>query len=156
NSVEGLIDEQLDLSFNFKTGFLRHTLVTGAEATKETSEPTRPRWTNVPTTSLFNPDPYQPFSGTETISSIVHTTAKGGSAYVLDTVHVTRFVDLSGGFRFDRFDASYTQQVAPASAFNRVDNMPSWRAAVVVKPTSFGSIYFDAGTSFNPSAESLA
>jgi len=34
--------------------------------------------------------------------------------------------------------------------------MPSWRAAVVYKPLQAGSIYFDAGTSFNPSAESLS
>ena len=34
--------------------------------------------------------------------------------------------------------------------------MPSWRAALVYKPVSIGSIYFDAGTSFNPSAESLS
>ena len=34
--------------------------------------------------------------------------------------------------------------------------MPSWRAALVYKPVPIGSIYFDAGTSFNPSAESLS
>ena len=64
--------------------------------------------------------------------------------------------DLTGGFRWDRFDTDYTQSVAPAAAFNRVDEMPSWRAALVYKPVSIGSIYFDAGTSFNPSAESLS
>jgi catecholate siderophore receptor len=34
--------------------------------------------------------------------------------------------------------------------------MPTWRAALVYKPLPIGSIYFDAGTSFNPSAESLS
>jgi len=34
--------------------------------------------------------------------------------------------------------------------------MPSWRAAVVYKPEPNGSFYFDCGTSFNPSAESLS
>jgi catecholate siderophore receptor len=34
--------------------------------------------------------------------------------------------------------------------------MPSWRAALVYKPVAIGSFYFAAGTSFNPSAESLA
>ena len=38
----------------------------------------------------------------------------------------------------------------------RLDRKPSWRAAAVFKPTSFGSIYFDYGTSFNPSAEALS
>ena len=34
--------------------------------------------------------------------------------------------------------------------------MPSWRGALVFKPVAGGSIYFDYGTSFNPSAETLA
>jgi catecholate siderophore receptor len=156
NSVEAMLDDQLDVTMKFKTGFLKHTLVTGAEGAKETSDPTRPKWTNVPTTSLFNPNPFQTFSGTETISSIVHTTAISGAAYVLDTIQLGRMWDLTGGIRFDHFATGYTQQIAPASAFNRVDEMPSWRAALVFKPVSFGSLYFDAGTSFNPSAESLS
>src|SRR5579862_7918235 len=156
NSVEALIDEQLDVTMKFNTGFLHHTLVTGIEGTKETSDPVRPKWTNVPYASLFNPDPYQTFSGTQTISSDVHTTALSAAAYVLDTIQLGKMWDLTGGFRWDRFDTAYTQQVAPASAFNRVDEMPSWRAALVFKPLPIGSIYFDAGTSFNPSAESLS
>ena len=156
NSVETMLDEQLDLTVKFQTGFLRHTLVTGVEGEKETSDPVRPTWTNVPTTSLFDPNPYQEFSGTETITSIVHTTALSAAAYVLDTMNLGKKWDLTGGIRWDRFDSSYTQQVAPASAFNRIDEMPSWRAALVYKPVPFGSVYFDAGTSFNPSAESLS
>jgi catecholate siderophore receptor len=34
--------------------------------------------------------------------------------------------------------------------------MPSWRTALVYKPVSIGSVYFAAGTSFNPSAEALS
>ena len=45
----------------------------------------------------------------------------------------------------------------PGSAqFSRVDQQPSCRAAFVYKPVNYGSIYFDYGTSFNPSAETLA
>jgi catecholate siderophore receptor len=33
---------------------------------------------------------------------------------------------------------------------------PTYRAAFVFKPTQHGSVYFDYGTSFNPSAESLS
>ncbi|HEX4228020.1 MAG TPA: TonB-dependent siderophore receptor [Bryobacteraceae bacterium] len=156
NSVETMLDEQLDLTVKFETGFLHHSLVTGVEGSKETSDPVRPTWTNVPTTSLFDPNPQQKLSGTDTITSIVHTTALSAAAYVLDTVQLGRKWDVTGGIRWDRFDSSYTQQVAPASAFNRIDEMPSWRAALVYKPVPMGSIYFDAGTSFNPSAESLS
>ena len=34
--------------------------------------------------------------------------------------------------------------------------MPTWRAAVVFKPVPMGTLYVDAGTSFNPSAESFS
>jgi catecholate siderophore receptor len=156
NSVEAMLDEQLDLTVRFQTGFLHHSLVTGVEGSKETSDPVRPTWTNVPTASLFDPNPQQALSGTETITSIVHTTAVSAAAYVLDTIELGQKWALTAGIRWDRFDSSYTQQVAPALAFNRVDEMPSWRGALVYKPVSNGSIYFDAGTSFNPSAESLS
>jgi catecholate siderophore receptor len=52
--------------------------------------------------------------------------------------------------------SDYTQSVAPVAAFSRVDNMPSWRAALSYAPTSNGNIYFAAGDSFNPSAETLS
>jgi len=61
-----------------------------------------------------------------------------------------------GGARFDRFDADVRQSAGTATAFTRVDQQPSWRAAVVFKPAASGSVYFDYGTSFNPSAESLS
>ncbi len=156
NSDETYLDEQLDLTARFETGFIRHSVVSGVEVGRETSAPTRPTWTNVPTTSLLDPNPDQAFSGTETITSRVHTASITSAAYVLDTMQFGSHWDLTGGFRWDRFDTNYTQSVAPAAAFSRVDEMPSWRAAVVYKPVSIGSIYFDAGTSFNPSAETLA
>jgi catecholate siderophore receptor len=156
NSVESNLDEQLELTANFETGFLRHTVVTGIEASRETSDPTRPTWANVPTTSLLDPDFNQALTGTAPIASIVHTTAYSQSAYLLDTIRLGSHWDVTGGVRWDRFASDYSQTVAPASAFHRVDEMPSWRAALVYKPVSMGSIYFDAGTSFNPSAESLS
>ena len=156
NSIETNLDEQLDLISHFKTGFAKHTLTTGIEAGKETSDPVRHTWTNVPTTSLLNPDESQAFTGTPTTSSIVHTTSLTVAAYVLDTIELGRHWDLTGGIRWDRFDTGYTQSIAPASAFNRLDEMPTWRTALTYKPVEAGSIYVAAGTSFNPSAESLS
>ena len=156
DSTESLLDEQLDVSARFETAGIRHDVVAGIEAARETSNPERPNWTNVPGTSLLDPDPDQPFSGTATVSTRVRATAVTASAYVLDSVQLGRKWIVSGGVRWDRMDADYRQSVAPATAFSRVDRMASWRAAAVYKPVSMGSIYFDAGTSFNPSAESLA
>jgi catecholate siderophore receptor len=154
-SAETFLDEQLDGVAHFNTGSIRHTLVSGVEATRETSDPTRYNYT-APSTSLLNPS----FSGSlgpnPTPATRVNDTAVGVGAYVLDTASLGRHWQASGGVRYDRFDNSYSQSVAPASSFNRVDNKPTWRAALVYKPVANGSLYFDAGTSFNPSAESLS
>lgn len=155
-SKESFLDNQTDLTARFATGFLRHAVVTGVEVSREVSAPVRFAFTGVPGTSLLNPDTEQPFSGNSTISSRVRTAAASIGAYALDTIRLGERVEVSLGFRWDRFDANYRQSVAPASTFSRVDAMPSWRGAVVYKPRTNGSIYFDYGTSFNPSAESLA
>src|SRR6185312_13725376 len=127
------------------------------EAGRDISDPTRLAYAGMPSTSLLNPNEDDPFTHyTVTTSSIVNTTANSGSVYVLDTVKAGRRWDFTGGWRWDRFNTHYTQGITPASAFNRLDTMPTWRAAVTFKPAQAGSIYFSAGTSFNPSAESLS
>jgi catecholate siderophore receptor len=57
NSVEKFLDDQLDLTVNFQNGPIHQTLTAGVEISREISDPTRPKYTNVPTTSLLNPDP---------------------------------------------------------------------------------------------------
>jgi catecholate siderophore receptor len=157
NSLETFLDDQLDVTMNFNTGFIKHSVVAGVEGSRETSSPTRFAWTDVPGTSLLNPDESQPFSGTSTVSSDVHATSISFGAYAVDTVRFGRHFDLIGGVRFDRFDTDYTSQTPTAlSQFSRVDQQPSYRAAFVYKPTNYGSVYFEYGTSFNPSAETLA
>jgi catecholate siderophore receptor len=156
SSVESFLQNQLDATARIQTGAVQHTLVAGIELGRETSDPTRPAFTGVPGTSLLHPDEHQPFSGSSTIASRVRTTALSAGVYALDTVSLGSRLDLIGGARWDRFDASYAQSVAPTSAFRRVDTMPSWRGAIVYKPRASASIYAGYGTSFNPSAESLS
>ena len=172
-SVEGDLWDQTELSLRFKTFGIRHELVGGIEGGQEISNPIKTSYTlgginSVPSTTLLNPNTAQPFAGTGYISSIVHVKAETVGTYFVDTVHLGHLFELSGGMRFDRFDAGYNGYqptppagatvTAPASigAYSRVDEQPTYRAALVYKPTSHGSVYFDYGTSFNPSAESLA
>jgi catecholate siderophore receptor len=161
NSTETFLQDQADATMRFRTGRLRHSLVSGAEGGRETSSPYRQRFdlTTVPEASLLHPDTSQPFAGTVPYSGITDTnvTAISVGAYALDTVSLLPKLDVTGGVRVDRFDASVNQTLPlPAAQFNRVDVMPSWRAALVYKPVAGASIYFDYGTSFNPSAETLA
>src|SRR5262249_40119292 len=95
-STETFLDNQLDLTANFNTGFIRHRFVTGLEGSRETSDPTRPTWSNVPTTSLISPNTNDVFSGTSVISTSVKTSAVSGAAYALDTMSLGRYIDLTG------------------------------------------------------------
>jgi catecholate siderophore receptor len=171
-SVEGDLWDQTEMTARFKTLGIPNALVAGVEGGQETSNPIRSSYTinkinTVPETTLLNPTEDDPFSGTGYITSVVHTKAKSLGVYFVDTLHLGRLFELSGGVRWDRFDTSYnlyqpappppggtvTPAVAPIS---RLDEEPSYRAALVYKPSGNGSVYFDYGTSFNPAAESLS
>jgi catecholate siderophore receptor len=162
DSTETFLQDQADVIMKFNTGSLRHTVVTGVEGGRETSSPFRQRFNlaTVPKTNLLHPDTSQPFAGIVPASGITDTQAIAISvgAYAIDTVNLLPKLDLVGGVRVDRFDATVNQPipVTPTSPFKRVDVMPSWRSALVVKPVAGASIYFSYGTSFNPSAETLA
>lgn len=171
-SVEGDLWDQSELALHFKAAGVQHEFVAGIEGGQEVSHPIRTSYTihkinTVPTTSLRAPNAQQPFAGTGYIASIAHAKAQSVGAYFIDTLHLGNHFDLSGGIRWDRFETQYNiyQPTPPVggaitstvgSPYSRIDEQPSYRAAFVYKPSQHGSIYFDYGTSFNPSAESLA
>jgi catecholate siderophore receptor len=155
-STESFLQNQSDATLHFATGFIEHTFVTGIELTRETSDPNRTTFTGVPTTGLIDPTPDQVFAGLPNVTSRVNTTAHSVAFYLLDTLKLSPQWELVGGMRWDRFAADYAQSVSPDSAFTRVDEMPTWRAALIYKPVPYGSFYAAGGTSFNPSAEALS
>jgi catecholate siderophore receptor len=157
NSGETFFENQMDVIFTFRTGFIRHKLVSGVEAGRETSDPIRFAFAGVPNTSLLNPNTDDLFTGTQSVRSGVSAATVSVGSYALDALRFGQHWELTGGVRVDRFDADYHQSFpVPELQFNRVDVMTSWRGAVVYKPASNGSVYFDYGNSFNPSAESLS
>jgi catecholate siderophore receptor len=175
HSEEAQLWDQADFTYIGKLLGVRQTAVLGAEGGKESSDPVRIRFANpvtglntVPLTSLLDPNPYQPFSGTVFPNTQVHTNAYSAGAYLLDTFELTRQWELSGGIRIDHFDANensvtwaYPKSGPPvgtpqATGFEQDINKGTWRSALVYKPRQNGSIYFDYGTSFDPSAEQLS
>lgn len=155
NSVETFFQNQFDATLHLDTGPITHAVVGGIEAGRETSDPTRYSWTGVPATGLLTPNEGQEFAGVGAVSSKVRTTADSVAIYAIDTVKLSESWSVMGGFRWDYFDANYANSVA-SQTFDRIDELPSWRAGIVYKPLPHGSVYFDYGTSFNPSAETLA
>ena len=171
----GLVN-QTDVTIKFATGAVKHTVVTGVELAHETSRvdargayaPGTSPLTAAPlaaaafpTTSLFNPDPYQPYSySVQRTGAYTYNSAHSQAIYAFDTVDLTEQWSVMGGLRYDRFhddarSVSTTFTNNAVTNFTRTDKNLSWRASLTYKPAKNGSIYVSGGTSFNPSAESL-
>lgn len=147
-------DNQTDLRARFETGKVEHSVVAGLALTHENNLRQTRTVTGTPTTTLYNPDPNQAFTGAYTLgANIGDVTGKSASAYAFDTVKLSKYVELNGGLRFDRFDVDgVSTALAPIV---RTDEMLSWRAGAVFKPKEEGSIYVSYGTSLSPSLEGL-
>jgi catecholate siderophore receptor len=166
DSVETMIWDQADVTAHFDTGFIPHSLVAGIEGGQETSRPDFFNSAGVPTVPLLAPDPHQPFTAAVTFPRFKgDTTGTTFGLYLIDTAKLSEQWELNLGLRWDYFAADYTAtrfsvttpgQVTGTDALLRIDRMTSYRAALVYKPEANGSVYFDYGTSFNPSAESLS
>ncbi len=146
---------------------IENDLSLALEGGRERSNPQRPGYllannnTYYNYTSLLNPTVADAFAPPKTVvNTASHVSSQSYGFNVLDTVKLTKWLQLSGGIRFDYFN-TYAQSAPTNSApiavnFIHLDKKPTYRAAVVVKPSQSGSVYFDYGTSFNPSAESLS
>ncbi|MGV3772486.1 MAG: TonB-dependent receptor [Verrucomicrobiales bacterium] len=157
DQVDEIIANRTDLTYKFESGIFENTVVPGVEYNHETSE-NFARTGAASTTDLFNPNPNDPSPG-----SVSRTGAKTDAVadsvgiYVFDTLKITEKWQVNGGLRWDHFNTEYTAVATNgvATTFERTDEMPSWRGALVFKPKENGSIYFGYGSSFNPSAEGL-
>ncbi len=169
-SDETLRTAQLTATMELGSGRIRHALVTGVERSRETSSPTYSFGSGVPSTSLLDPDWHRAFSAVSLDPRVVSDTDTGTTAlFALDTLKLGAKWQVTLGGRFDHFDSDYAAQrftgsatpfnsgtVAGTEAFSHVDDVASYRAAVVYKATERASLYLAGSTSFNPSAQSLS
>lgn len=161
-SVENDLWQQNEAILHFKLFNVPQSMVLGIEGGREMSNPTRYTFKGVPAATLLNPDENQSLSApgvSKSLNTITHVAADSGGVFFIDTVHLGRYIDITGGIRYDYFytqQRQYTASTQVTTFADRADKKPSYRAAFVVKPSEHGSIYFDYGTSFNPSAESLS
>ncbi len=138
-TTDEIWDNQTDLRAKFSTGWIQHSLVTGAALTRESNVRVSRSGPNMPTT-LLNPNSNDVYTGTIITSPIVgDLTANSQALYALDTAKLSEKFELNGSLRWDRFDANGVSTTG--AAVKRVDTMVSWRAGGVFKPKPQGSIY---------------
>lgn len=157
------VADQLDVTFRFETGPVRHTLVAGGELARQTNDLSRlanPFDANddwVPETGLLDPDPLEA-APAEPVSGRQSTVAESEALYITDTMALGPSWDLIAGARLDRFAAAYRRNTVATGAqqnLSRVDVVGSPRVALVFKAKAWQSFYLSFGTSFDPSAEAL-
>jgi catecholate siderophore receptor len=147
---------QTDVTLNFATGSIQHTVVTGIELSRENFTNQGRNNVNGPNANRFNPNPDDPspvpvsFNGNN-----VDATTDTAAAYVFDTLKFGEQWQLSGGLRFDHVESDVTSG-APAQTFDSNDNLLSYNAGLVYKPAPNGSVYVSYGISYNTSAEFMS
>jgi catecholate siderophore receptor len=147
-------DNQTDLKATFSTGPVGHTLVTGLDLAIERNI-RKVRTAPAMTTTLFNPNPDDVYTGTITLSPLVgDVTGESIAAYAFDNVRFHRKFELNGGLRWDYFEVDGVNTIA--QPVNRIDRMLSGRVGIVYKPIEAASVYAAYGTSLNPSLEGLS
>jgi len=80
-----------------------------------------------------------------------HVQTHVGAVYAQDQVDVSRYLQLVGGLRFDRFDLQYHNN-RNGDALERPDTLVSPRLGAVVKPIEPVSIYGSYSVSYLPSS----
>ncbi|MDX1500416.1 MAG: TonB-dependent receptor, partial [Woeseiaceae bacterium] len=170
DSDEAMLFAQGNATIRFAAGGVEHALVAGLEAGRESSEPTFGIGIGVPGTNLLDPVWDTAFSADSVAPRVsADTVSTSAGVYLLDTLKLNNRWQLVAGLRWDRFDTDYDAErfdgpatpfsgpsEAGTEAIDQVDNVLSYRTAVVYKPAENGTVYLSWGTSFNPSAEGLS
>ncbi|MCB1671773.1 MAG: TonB-dependent siderophore receptor [Gammaproteobacteria bacterium] len=155
---DDIISNQTNVNLTLNEGSdWEHRILLGAEFNLEGEK----RLTQVltgedsPSTDLFDPTPYDPYLENYLRTGTASTADSRSLAFYLsDSLQINEQWQINGGLRWDHFHLEYTPDGSPL--LERTDRMLSYRAGIVYKPVSAGSVYLGYGTSFNPTAEALS
>ena len=158
---------QTDFIYKAFTGPVFHTIAFGTEFGRQAGVDIRntgifPNGTNTTIADPFNPTYFGPITfihqfpgafspGVTTPDSNSNYRLFTESAYARDTIEITRYLQLIGGARFDRFDLSALDMNTGINRA-RVDSKISPQAAVIVKPMPNLSIYGAYSVSYLPAS----
>jgi catecholate siderophore receptor len=167
---------QTDLTYNFATGGVEHTLVSGFSLSSESyflkngnslraADGALPN-PILPRTSISNPD-HTGYTGP--VNFIIASTTDGGlenrSLYIFDNMKFSDAWSLNGGVRVEHNEADFssTTYATPALGGAGTASLPggntetlfSYRAGLVFKPVEAGSVYLAYGNSETPTISTV-
>jgi catecholate siderophore receptor len=161
-SSEGLqtyFTDHTDVTGRFDTGSLTHTVISGVEVGRQTTDFVR--FDNgfegpdgIAPTPLLSPDAGETAPDQHTIVSRPNTTSDMIGVYATDQVRLTPQWSLDLGIRFDNYGTKFNDSVT-SIGFHRDDSKWSPKAALVYQPTDTQTYYFAYTTSFDPASSFL-
>lgn len=153
-----------DVTLEFTTGAIGHSLVTGLELTRETTDNRNSaNATNQPPIDdFFAPDPNLAPLGAMPANTgdRSETEIKNIALYVVDTIELSEQWAITAGLRRDDVDVDYelrsfaTGEVT--DRLSRSDEEITYHGAVTFKPITDGTIYVAYGTGFDPTVDAVA
>lgn len=149
-----------DVTIEFATGVIRHSVVTGLELTRErTRSRNSAQATNqLPLTDFFRPDPNERPIGPmpANTGNPSRTEIDNIALYVVDTITLTEQWAITAGVRRDDVDVDYQLRdldTGTVTALSRSDKEFTYQAAVSFKPVPEGTLYVAYGTGFDPTVD---
>jgi catecholate siderophore receptor len=148
---------QTDFTYKASLGPTSHTIAFGTEFAGQFGSDVRntgffPNGTNTIVIDPYNPTYFGPINFIhQATDSDSKYNANIESAYVRDTIEVTRWLQLIGGARVDRFDLSALDRNTNTDR-GRVDTKISPQTAIIVKPFDNLSIYAAYSVSYLPAS----
>ncbi len=150
---------QTNISAEFRTGALQHSLVGGFELAFERQLNANAALADPNAiTDVFDPDPNASPASMPHLPGYAEAHADTISVYLFDTISIGKHWEISGGIRYDHIESDFNGPVTAAPArgqltFARQDDLVNYKAGLVYKPVEHGSIYFGYGTSSNISTD---
>ena len=158
---------QTDFVYKTDLGWTKHTVAFGTEFGRQTGIDVRntgifPNGTNTMADNPFAPTYFGPINFVHHFGAVNAAGDTGAdsnsryrlnieSGYARDTVEITRYLQLIGGIRVDRFDMAATDMNTSTDRA-RVDTKVSPQAAVILKPVEPLSIYGVYAVSYLPAS----
>lgn len=161
HQTNNILTNQTNLSTEFGTGGVKHSLSTGIEFIYERQNQANrsiPFGLTQDSANLYNPTMDGVFLPLVSTGAYTRGSTLSAAVYGFDTLKFSEQFLLNGGLRWEKFhtesnSATYstttgvTTQNSPASL---TDNLLSWKLGAVFKPTTNGSIYASASNAFQP------
>jgi catecholate siderophore receptor len=146
---------QTDLTYKIDSGWVRQTLLVGIELGQQSGVDIRNDgfFNNNSLTlavSPLNPVSFVPVVFRYNGGANSRYDLGLAAAYVQNQIEITKYLQIIGGLRFDQFDYS-SRDMGTNVTLNRIDNLFSPRAGVVLKPIDNLAIYGSYSVSYLPS-----